>query len=96
MGENVTIPQKAFADFTDAEKNQHPPTKLVWKHEGSAGPVYVQFAAKEKDFFQQDKPAMRNYANGMESFDKRYFAKWYTRAQAIKLAKQLKVSFEEV
>lgn len=74
-----------------------------WKNEGRQGPVYVavdtsSFMKKPKrdpfDFSNDSPSVVRiNYANGMKSFDGKYFADWYTEGVANKIAKSLKAKF---
>jgi hypothetical protein len=65
---------------------------LLFKEEGIekgqvVGPLYVGLKGPGD--------RIMNYQNGMKGASGRFYAKWFTYSQAEKIAKKLKVKFEE-
>jgi len=96
--QEIKVPDSDFYSFSDEDKKVHEVIGLTWKHEGSAGPLYVVFKAEEYDsFWERTIQVARNYRDSdQEKHGGGFYAEWFTLGQAHKIAKKLNVEVETV
>lgn len=94
-------PNTAWVDLTPEQQKTLKPyiQSLSWKHEGSAGPMWVVFNIPSVGFFgNKQSTTMINYADDGSMEDvgnpKRCFAKWYTISAGNKIAQKMGVTFD--
>ena len=83
------IPNKPFVKFTEAEKQEFKPISVGWKDEGRTGPVWVEFAEKEKTVLGGMQNVSRDYQQ--EVIRNEVYTSWFSYSQAEKIAERLGV-----